>query len=226
MAQELYGFFGSTPDDIRSYDEARFAAAMSTLMLDGVACTGNHLKVSAEGETMRVRVEPGQAIIRGYFYELKDDGGEITMLTINAHGTYDRIARIVLRLNINDKIIALRVVNGTAAASPEPPELLRNDNEYDISLAQVYVRAGAASIADGDITDERAKEAVCGYSVPAALKLSEVWDRMTKRNATASQSGAMSKEDKAALDALNAALSISGNAINVGGRYIDNALFR
>ncbi len=226
MAQELYGFFSGTPDDARSYDDARFSSAMRTLATDGVADLDDCLAVSAEGGTMRVLVSPGRAAVQGYFYELQDDGGAQKALTLTADSTYDRVARIVLRLSLDARAITLLVRLGAAEADAQPPALVRTATSYELSLARVRVRAGATAIAESDVTDERADESVCGAIAPGALRLSRAWERLAKANATSSAAGLMSAADKQYLDALSAVAAPSAEGLDLGGKYIDNALFR
>lgn len=47
------------------------------------------------------------------------------------------------------------VLTGTAAASPTAPDITRNDNLYDLVLADVQIPAGAAYIATQHLMDKR-----------------------------------------------------------------------
>lgn len=227
MSQEYARFFNSAEGDVRSYEADDMAAAFAAICTSGVASLNNScLKIRAEGGTMRTLAAYGKAVIKGYHYELRDDGGGVMAITHTVPTGVDRIDRIVLRLNLTARSISMLKREGTASASPTPPSLTRNATTYDISLAQVRVRNGATAIAESDITDERGDESVCGAAVPDALKLSALWSKLTKPNATTSAAGLMSSTDKSRLNALVSALSVSSTAINVGGRYIDNALFR
>ena len=51
-------------------------------------------------------------------------------------------------------------MQGEATASPQPPKLLRNNNYYDISLAQLYIPANALQVET--VTDERYDAELCG----------------------------------------------------------------
>lgn len=227
MAQEFSGFFNNTQGAEHSYDAAEMATAFRALGGNGVHSLGEGLALRAEGGTMRTLASPGLAMIRGYVYELKDDGGAKKMVTHPASASNERVDRVVLRLDLTGTgSIALMLLTGTPGATPQPPALTRTSTVYEISLAKVRIRAGTTSIAAEDITDERKDEAACGALAPEALKLSTLWERLAKPNATPSAPGLMAAADKSALDALKAALTVSAAAVDLGGRYLDNALFR
>jgi hypothetical protein len=67
---------------------------------------------------------------------------------------------------VTDRIIEALIIQGISASNPIAPALTRTTQIYEISLAQVYVRAGTTSIVSNDITDERDNIAVCGKAVP------------------------------------------------------------
>lgn len=170
MSQERYGFFNSTAGDERSYDSADMAAALGTLASSGVAAADTCLQVTAEGSTMRTLVGYGTAMVRGYYYQLKDDGGGVKAFEHNTEAELDRIDRIILRLNLAARTITVTKRIGTAASTPEAPALTRGAETWELSLAQVLIRAGAEEILTEDITDEREDEAVCGLIAPEALR--------------------------------------------------------
>ena len=174
MAQERYGFFNSTAEDERSYDMADMAAAFHTLASDGVADAGTCLRVSAEGSTMRTLVGYGAAMIRGFYYQLRDNGGAIQAFSHGTEAELDRIDRIVLRLDLTARTALLVKKIGAAASTPEAPALTRGEEVYELSLAQVRVRAGSEEILESDITDERTDDAVCGLIAPEGLRLSRI----------------------------------------------------
>ena len=174
MAQEKYGFFDSSGGDIRSYNAAEMAVAFHTLASNGVANLGTCLQVTAEGSTMRTLVGYGTAMIEGYYYRLRDDGSGVQAFTHTTEAGMNRIDRIVLRLDLTTRSITLVKKTGTAAATPQAPAILRNAEIYEISLAQVRIRAGASVLLSTDITDERADDAVCGLIAPESLRRSEI----------------------------------------------------
>ena len=154
-------FFRSFGD--RRYYSSDWAKYFSTLIKGGVFGEQlNSLEVTAAGDGMNSIVKPGRAFIEGYFYE-NDSDLELTHEA--ADPVNDRIDRVVLRLDLNDenRYIKAFVRKGEASVNPVPPEPVREENIYEISLAQVKVRAASGIILADDITDERDNEAICGY---------------------------------------------------------------
>lgn len=138
---------------------ADFAKWMATYFSNGVlvpngAVISDEMEVVAASEALTVIVKPGAVLINGRTGWV--DRAE--PLTVDVGGAANRIDRIVAELNIpNDRQIALKVVKGTTS----PPPLIRTDDIYQLSLAQVEVRAGQAVI--HSIYDERSDD-VCGVS--------------------------------------------------------------
>jgi len=174
MAQEQYGFFNSTVGDERSYDAADMAAALGTLASGGVAKLDTCLQVTAEGATMRTLVGYGSALLNGYCYRLRDDGSGNRAFAHTTEAELDRIDRIILRLDLTARTITLQKLIGTAASTAAAPALTRDSETWEISLAQVRIRAGAEEILPADITDERADDAVCGLIAPESLRRSAI----------------------------------------------------
>lgn len=177
MAKEFYGYFDSTEGDIRQYDAAELAHLLSASLQNGVSShNGGGLKVSANGSSMLTKVSCGGAVISGYVFVLSDDGGGERTFTHQVSGSADRIDRVVVRLDMNARTITLALLEGVPGASPKPPALTRTSQVWELSLAQVRVRAAALFVNAADVTDERGDESVCGYAVP-------VWNSQQKLNA-------------------------------------------
>lgn len=206
MASEFYGYFDSVTDDEREYDGADFAHILRAAVRNGVTSHNNcGLSASAVGGNMQTGVSPGGCVINGYLYVLEDDGGAPKTFTHTASASNDRIDRIVIRLDLTgeERKISMRLLAGVPGASPEPPALVRNASVYDLSLAQIRIRASTESIEAADITDERGDESVCGYAVPVRLSQEALDGRYAGRGvATSSSNGLMAAADKAAHDAL------------------------
>ena len=157
MAREFYGYFDSIDADVREYDAAQFAHILRASVQNGVSSHEGGLEVTADGLDMRTSVTCGGCVIEGYVYVLEDDGGEPFTLTHEPSGTADRIDRVVVRLE-NDQSarrMGIRLLTGTPSSGPQPPALTRNAQVWELSLAQVRVRASATTIASEDVTDER-----------------------------------------------------------------------
>lgn len=81
-----------------------------------------------------------------------------------ADSTLNRIDRIIVEWKTIDyaDLPEIKVLQGTPASNAVPPALTNSNLLRQISLAQVYVKAGATVITAADITDERQDESVCG----------------------------------------------------------------
>lgn len=158
---EKSGFFDSTADDLRTYPARDFAEYFARFITNGVFNGGTNLEVRATGNDANVRLSPGYAWISGYVYSVYD---QPLVLGIQPAGTQDRIDRIILRLDTSTPVRAIRaiVLQGTPNANPVPPDLVRAGTIYDLSLAQVRVKANSTIIEAASVTDERLNEAVCG----------------------------------------------------------------
>ena len=167
MAKEFYGYFDSKEGDVRQYDAAELAHLLSAAVQNGVSShNGGGLAVTADGQSMQTEVSCGGAVIGGYVFVLSDDGGENYTLTHQPSGSADRIDRVVVRLDLNQRQMSLALLEGVPGAAPKPPALTRSSQVWELSLAQVRIRASALFVEAGDVTDERGDESVCGYAVP------------------------------------------------------------
>lgn len=167
---EKYRFFDSTAEDSREYTSADWSEIMKRFLADGyIPGKLNELVVSSV-ELLKVQVDTGEAMIQGRWYQ-NDAAKELTLQT--ADSTYDRIDRIVLRLDLStdERKITAVVKTGVAESSPSAPSLQRDNTIYELSLAQIFVAAGAGSIDDTNITDERDNYDYCGISMPDSLKI-------------------------------------------------------
>lgn len=161
MVPEKSGFFDSTADDIRAYPARDFAEYFARILTNGVINGGANLEVTAAGNDANVRLNVGYAWINGYVYSVYDSQ---IMLSIEPATTMDRIDRVVLRLDTSIPIRAIRaiILQGAPSTSPTPPSLIRSGNIYDISLAQIRVKANSTIVEQSNITDERLDQNVCG----------------------------------------------------------------
>lgn len=117
------------------------------------------LQVSVSGS--QVTVSPGFAIIGGFAYENDMPIQE----AVTPDPNYERIDRMVLRLDITAMEILVQRKKGVAASSPQPPQLQRDGVVYELSLAQVKVSASG----NLSVVDERADQDLCGAIRPRNL---------------------------------------------------------
>lgn len=123
-----------------------------------------NLQVLANGD-MTVTYKRGRAIIDGYGYRNPRD--EIIHLD-PADGVMDRIDRISATWIQEERDIHYTVQKGELSFSPKPPACRRTAEYKDYVVADIYVQAGAISIKQKDITDQRLNSEVCGLAIPFA----------------------------------------------------------
>lgn len=170
MARQFSCFFDSIEGDERNYVAEEFAQYFRAFFNDGVKELGDNLKVVANGTNMAVRIQPGTGVLQGYFYGLFDDGGGPLELTLDAAGTQTRVDRIVLRLNRTTDVRSIVPTIIKGAAGGDAPAILRTDDLWDLSLAQITVPPGVSVLGPAHIFDERGDSAVCGIIEPYAVK--------------------------------------------------------
>ena len=76
---------------------------------------------------------------------------------------HDRIDRVVFYCDYENRAVGIEAKQGTPAASPVAPELVRDTTRYEYSLATVLVAANATAITQSAITDTRGDSDVCGW---------------------------------------------------------------
>jgi hypothetical protein len=157
-------FFDSVDgEDERYYTADEFADYFRRFIRNGIFNgSGDNLQVGAQGQDMRTFIKPGYAWIEGYLYKI--DIEPLELYHPMAHASLDRIDRVVIRLDktLKNRFVKAFVLTGTPAETPQVPELTRNENIYELSLAQVRVLAGKSFIEAYQITDERLNPEVCG----------------------------------------------------------------
>lgn len=151
--------------DGSEYHQPDFAKLMLDSIGNGyVRDIGNELEVvAATPYNMTVEVRTGRGYIQGYSFDVEDTIYSVPIAAADPDNP--RIDRIVARLSVTqNRNITLIDLQGVPSASPEPPELTRDTETYDISLAQVLVEAGASSVPSANIADERLNFSVCGIA--------------------------------------------------------------
>ena len=155
---EKSGFFNSASGD-RIYDATDFAAYFGDLVSNGIFHRNaeNLQVVAATG--MNVTVRPGTAWINGYHYT---NTTPLDLPIPTADGVNPRIDRIVVRWNNVGRTIRLAVLSGSPAPTPNPPNITRNNDIWELGIATVYVLRGAVAITAENISDTRLSPTVCG----------------------------------------------------------------
>ncbi len=161
---ERCGFFNATnavnPD--RVYDSSDFAAYFASFIGNGVfAKHSNQLRVAQqESPDMSVQVLGGQAWINGWWY---DNTSALNLSIDPADGTLDRVDIIVVQFNLTKREIKTIVRKGSPSTGATAPILNRDDDLWELKLAEVNVSHGTVNITDGKITDTRSDTTVCGW---------------------------------------------------------------
>lgn len=155
---------GGIPD--RSANAETFAQYLQNFFTNGVILKeSTSLQVYA-GEGMQLQVKPGIGFINGRIF-ITDTTETVTLET--AAATLNRIDRIILRLDLINRLIDIAVLKGTPGSTPTAPALTRNYEIYELCLANVFVGSAVSEITQANITDTRANSEVCGLVV-AAMK--------------------------------------------------------
>ena len=167
-----YGYFDSEITGVDSegmpiFDRAEtselFRLLFSKLLTNGVlAKPADCFKVLAGDTGLSVTVRPGFGLINGAFAY---DPAPATFQLAAAPTSYSRIDRVVLRCNYLERLCEIIVKTGTAAATPQAPELIQpvSGDYYELGLANVTVSANQTVITQSSISDTRPNSAVCGY---------------------------------------------------------------
>lgn len=158
---EKSSFFNSISGD-RRYKAEEWAEYFASFIANGVfpnPSTG--LQVLASN-SMIITVNTGKAWINGYFYF---NTSNLTITLDNADGVLNRIDRIVVRWDLQDRVISVKVKKGTYSATPSAAAIQRDADAYELVLADVYVGAGAVSVSQANITDQRLNSTLCGLVV-------------------------------------------------------------
>lgn len=147
----------------REYSAAVFAHYFSLLVKNGVfpdPSTGMQVKASSSPD-MHVSVQPGSGWVNGYYITISDDGPEV--LTVpTANPSLSRIDSVIMGLNYVDREVQLYIKSGAVSSSPSAVSLQRDNDLYEMELAQIAVGAGVASISQANITDMRQNTSRCG----------------------------------------------------------------
>ncbi len=125
----------------------------------------NGLMVQAKSG-MTVTVKAGGCHIEGAL-GVQETDLDITLSASNA--LQSRIDRIVARFDTSVSVRSVDIYKkeGVLSSNPQPPDIVRESNYYEIVLADIRVGAGASEITNANITDQRENSDLCGLVVPA-----------------------------------------------------------
>ena len=143
----------------RVYSAEDFASYFNTVLTTGIfPSPSTNLQVVANNN-MTVTVKSGDAFINGYMYHNTDD---LTLELNTADGVLKRIDLVVVRLDHVNREIKCHIKTGTFGSSPVKPSLTRNEEVYELCLAEINIGNGIISINQDSIIDTRYNSSVCG----------------------------------------------------------------
>lgn len=157
-------FFNSVLDQEgvpdRPFNADDFAKYFGTLIKNGVFPNpSTNFQCIADQETMAVKMEAGIAWIEGH---LRYDDNVHILEIDTADSVLDRIDRIVLRKDVLDRDIHWVVKKGEMSGKPVAPTLQRDENAWELGIADVKVAHGTVSISQSMVTDTRLNTELCG----------------------------------------------------------------
>jgi hypothetical protein len=114
---------------------------------------GDELEPFADSSGLNMKVRSGESMVRGHYY--KSTGLE-TLVISTPDLANPRIDNVVLELDPIANTILLKVIAGTPASSPAPPDLVQTDSLiWQQLIAEVSVSAGATTITSGNVSNKR-----------------------------------------------------------------------
>lgn len=155
---EYSGFFNGDEE----YGQDEFNRYFDNIYESGVSVNGDStmtLGVISSLETLQV--SKGFCIVKGFY--LYNDSSKIINATRD--NNFDRIDRVVVRLNLNNRKVSIELKQGIAGSKPVAPNLQRDSLIYELSLCQVLVPRTGSLV----VTDERYRQELCGAIRPKNL---------------------------------------------------------
>lgn len=157
-----FGFFNAKNMD-RTYTAEDFTNYLSSIICNGVFDTyGDCFSVTA-GSGLKVVIGTGKAWIDGHYFI--NDTAYTLDLTKYVDESLSRYVTIGISCDVSENVRAckLEVKSGTAATTPAIPVFEDTASKKFLTLAAVFLKGGAKSIADSNIRDMREDEKKCGY---------------------------------------------------------------
>lgn len=151
---EYSGFF----DGATQYGQDDFNRYYKNMFENGVSIEDNNMTLGVSTELDNINISPGFAIVEGFFFY----NDSIKTIAVTRDANYDRIDRIVIRLDLSNKKVSIEHKQGVASSNPTAPNLQRDNFIYELSLAQIKVPKAGNIV----VTDERFRKELCGAIRP------------------------------------------------------------
>lgn len=150
-------FYNSVNGD-RKYDADSFAEWLRPFFTTGVF--NGELQVTGGNGDMSINVAPGNANING---KMKNFEVAKTLTLDLADASLPRIDNIVIRRDDANRDFYIMVQKGSYGETPTAPSPVRENEIYDLVIAQVLVAPATIAITQSAITDTRMDNDLCGW---------------------------------------------------------------
>ncbi|MHB9943622.1 hypothetical protein CF065_18905, partial [Clostridium sporogenes] len=140
------------------YGQDEFNRYYDNIYESGVSIENNHMTLGVSKTSTGITVDKGFSIIRGFY--LYNDS--LKTINITKDSNYDRIDRVVIRLNLSNKKVSIELKQGTPGSKPTIPTLHRDNLIWELSLAQIKVPKNG----EFNVVDERFRPELCGAIRP------------------------------------------------------------
>lgn len=152
------GLFRSNGGD-RKYKASFFASYFASFIGNGVFPNPSSGLQVTPSSNLNTVVRPGKAWINGYY--MINDSDYVLSHDI-ADGVLSRIDRVVIRLDFLTREIGIYIKKGLPSSTPTAPTLQRDNDIYELALADVRINNGATTLNSSNITDQRLNSSLCG----------------------------------------------------------------
>lgn len=145
----------------REYNADDFSAYLNKIISNGVFPNpSTNLQVRASSG-MNIVIGAGDGWIDGHKIIVNAD----EIMTLDAADTLlGRIDRVVFYCDYTTREMGIAILKGDVSATPVAPDLTRNNDRYEMSLATISVPKQVTTITNAMITDTRADNEVCGWT--------------------------------------------------------------
>lgn len=154
---EKFGFFSSIDND-RTYTAKDFTEYFSKFLSNGILdLKDGALKVFANG-SLDLTVNPGEMWINGHVYK----NTEPLTLTIDTQADLARKDRVMIRLDHVNREIKAYIKKGEPSSTPAFPVVQRDEDAYEMCIAQYHIDKGITQMYQDYIIDTRENINLCG----------------------------------------------------------------
>lgn len=144
----------------RIYTSSDFASYLDQIVGNGIFPNpSTQMQVYSAGSPLAIRVAEGDAWIKGHKYHTD----EFIWNLDDADPLLDRIDRIIVYMDIDNRRMGIAQLKGTPAVSPVGKALTRTNKRWELCVAEVRIPKNATAMKQEYITDTRANTNLCGW---------------------------------------------------------------